>query len=57
MSMQYFAVASQKFIWPGATVVVTVGISVTKAPVVTVVIAFPAEVTASAVAAGAAHAD
>jgi hypothetical protein len=61
MSVQYFAVASQKLIWPGATAVlptVTVAVSVTKAPDVTVVTAFPAEVTASAVAvaAGAAQA-
>jgi hypothetical protein len=53
MSVQYFAIASQKLIWPGATGVlpaVTVAVSVTTLPDVTVVTAFPAEVTASAVA-------
>jgi hypothetical protein len=53
MSVQYFAVASQKLIWPGAAGVlpaVTVAVSVTTLPDVTVVTAFPAEVTASPVA-------
>jgi hypothetical protein len=48
MSVQYFAVASQKLIWPGATgelPAVTVAVSVTTLPDVTVVAEFPAEVT------------
>jgi hypothetical protein len=52
MSVHDLAVASQKFIWPGATGVlltVTVAVSVTTLPGVTVVTAFPADVTASVV--------
>src|SRR3984893_3581591 len=61
MSVQEFAVASQKLICPGATgvlPVMTVAVSVTTVPDVTVAAAFPAEVTDSivVVVAGAAHA-
>jgi hypothetical protein len=47
MSVQYFAVASQKLTWPGATgelPALTVAVSVTTLPDVTVVTGFPAEV-------------
>src|ERR1700686_400930 len=61
MSVQDFAVASQKLIWPDATGVLpamTVAVNVTTVPDVTVATAFPAEVTDSVVVvvAGAAHA-
>src|ERR1700688_2184453 len=61
MSVQDSAVASQNLIWPGATgvlPVMTVAVSVTTVPDVTVATAFPAEVTDSVVVvvAGAAHA-
>ena len=61
MSVQDFAVASQKLIWPGATgvlPVMTVAVSVTTVPDVTVATVFPAEVTDSVVVvvAGAANA-
>jgi hypothetical protein len=65
MSVQDFAVASQKLIWPGATgalPVMTVAVSVTTVPDDTVATAFPAEATdrvvvvVAGVVAGAAHA-
>src|SRR3984893_19303988 len=61
VSVQDFAVASQKLIFPGATgvlPVMTVAVSVTTVPDVTVATAFPAEVTDNivVVVAGAAHA-
>ena len=61
MSVQDFAVASQNLIWPGATgvlPVMTVAVSATTVPDVTVATAFPAEVTDSVVVvvAGDAHA-
>src|ERR1700731_48423 len=61
MSVQDFAAASQKVIWPGATgvlPVLTVAVGVPTVPDVTVATAFPAEVTDSVVVvvAGAAHA-
>jgi hypothetical protein len=52
MSVQYAAMASQKFTWPGFTAVVsasTVAVSVTVLPAFTEVTATPLEVTASEV--------